>query len=215
MVEPQYPVNVGYVARIAKNFGVSKLYFVSPRFDFAASSIYAAHANDLLESSESITFEELRKRHDLLIATTSVRAKKASNIIRQSITPELLSDYLGKGKASLVLGREGTGLKNEEIRLCDLAVTIDTGTQYNILNISHAAAIILYVIYRRNIQQIQRTKEASEVFLKYYNLLLKKAKLPSHKEKAMHDIARRIVFLSGLSDRELFMLAGLIGRALE
>jgi hypothetical protein len=31
----------------------------------------------------------------------------------------------------------------------------------------------------------------------------------------MHDIARRIVFLSGLSDRELFMLAGLIRRALE
>jgi tRNA/rRNA methyltransferase len=215
MVEPQYPVNVGYVARLAKNFGVSKLYFVSPRFDISTSTIYASHAYDIIESSEIITLEELRKKCDVLIATTSVRAKKASNVIRQSLTPELLSDYLGKNRASLVLGREGTGLTNEEIRYCDVTVTIDTGTKYNTLNISHATAIILYVISRRNNVETRRSRQASDVFLKYYELLLRRAKLPVHKERNLREIAKKILFLSGLSDRELMMLVGLIRRALE
>lgn len=215
MVEPQYPVNVGHVARLAKNFGVEKLYFISPKFDIASASIYASHGYDILENAETITFKELRKRHDILIATTSVRARKASNVMRQGVSPELLSKYIGENRSSLVLGREGTGLTNEEIKQCDITVTIDTGTAYNTMNISHAAAIILYVISRKNRTKIYRSKKACEVFIKYYNILLKRARLPHHKEKNMREMARRFLFLSGLSERELMMFVGLIRRIVE
>jgi tRNA C32,U32 (ribose-2'-O)-methylase TrmJ len=33
LVEPQYETNVGYIARIMKNFGYKQLYVINPSFD--------------------------------------------------------------------------------------------------------------------------------------------------------------------------------------
>ncbi len=66
LVGPEYPVNVGYTARLIKNFGIPKLYFIEPRFDPKVASVYAAHGADVIESAETIDFKELRRRHNLL-----------------------------------------------------------------------------------------------------------------------------------------------------
>jgi tRNA C32,U32 (ribose-2'-O)-methylase TrmJ len=49
-----------------------------------------------------------------------------------------------KGRVALVFGPEGKGLVNNQLRACDLLVTIPTWEGYPILNLSHAVAILCY-----------------------------------------------------------------------
>ena len=51
-------------------------------------------------------------------------------------------------KIAILFGREGDGLSNKEIEDCDLCVSIPTKTTYQILNISHEAAIIFYELLK-------------------------------------------------------------------
>jgi len=87
LVEPEYPVNVGYVARLAKNFGVRRIYFVNPKVDLSAASIYAAHGADVLDRAKTVEFGELRRIHDLLVATTAIRARRRGNLVRRVLRP--------------------------------------------------------------------------------------------------------------------------------
>src|SRR5256712_10160565 len=98
LVEPEYPVNVGYVARLAKNFGVRRIFFVNPKVDLSAASIYAAHGADVLDRAETIGFRDLRRIHDLLVATTAIRARRKGNLVRKWIRPERAASYLRYAK---------------------------------------------------------------------------------------------------------------------
>ena len=149
LVGPEYPINVGYTARLAKNFGIRKLYLVEPNFDRRIASVYAAHGAEIIEEAEEVDLDQLRRRHDLLVATTAIAATKRTNINRLSVSPEEVRAYVSSSRsASLVLGRDTTGLKNDEIEKCDIVTTISTGTDYRTLNVSHSAAILLYVLSR-------------------------------------------------------------------
>lgn len=149
LVGPEYPINVGYTARLIKNFGVSKLYLVGPRFDRRVASVYAAHGADIVEEAETIDFTELRRRHDLLIATTAIVATRKANVSRLSLSPEEAVEYASSSSStSLVFGRDTTGLTNDEIARCDIVTTVTTGTRYRTLNLSHSVAVLLYIFTR-------------------------------------------------------------------
>src|SRR5207247_7791344 len=151
LVEPEDPVNVGYVTRLAKNFGVRRVYFVNPKVDLSAASIYAAHGADVLDRAKTVEFREIRRIHDLLVATTAIRARRRGNLVRRVMRPERAAAYLRSAKSSsLVLGREATGLRNDEIRFCDVVTSVDTGTEYPTMNVSHSLAILLYLASRRD-----------------------------------------------------------------
>ena len=53
LVEPAGPLNVGSVARVMKNFGLSKLILVNPQCDHSSSDAIkmAVHGKDILESA--------------------------------------------------------------------------------------------------------------------------------------------------------------------
>ena len=53
------------------------------------------------------------------------------------------------GKVLILLGREDIGLKNEELKICDVVVSIPANPEYPIMNVSHAAAINFYEIYKK------------------------------------------------------------------
>ena len=192
LVEPRYPVNLGHTARLVKNFGVRKLYLVNPKVDMSVATIYASHAADVLENAEVVTFPQLRKRNDMLVATTAVRARKKSNVIRRSVRPEQVSGYVRSARsASLVLGRDTTGLTNEEIRSCDVTTVVDTGSRYRTLNISHAAAILLYAISRDDARAYQSSsRKARELFAKNLLGLAVASRMPPHKVKNIGEIGK-------------------------
>ncbi len=216
LVEPSYPVNVGHAARLLKNFGVEKLYLVRPRVDISMAAIYASHAADVLDRAIVTTFDRVRRENELLIATTAVRASRRSNVIRRTVGPDRLHPLLSSSTtSSIVFGRDTTGLTNEEIKNCDVTMTIETAPAYRALNLGHAVAIALYLASRgrRNGIRIQSLK-AREVFAQSLSDLAVASKMPSHKVKSLFEEGRRLASTSNLSDSQLNLMTGVMRRAL-
>lgn len=216
LVEPQYPVNLGHIARLLKNFGIDRLYLVRPKVDMSVALIYASHAADILENAERVTLPQLRKRSDLLIATTAIGARKKSNVIRRSVRLEQIAGYVHSAKsASLVLGRDTTGLTNDEIKACDITVVVDTGSKYRTLNISHAAAIMLYVISRGERGELRGpSRKARELFAESLSKLATASRMPPHKVRNMPEIGKRIAVESRLADKQLLLMSGIFRKAI-
>ena len=149
LIESQYPVNVGHIARLMKNFGLKSLYFVRPNFDNTEAEKYSTHGNNVLVSAKTVTLRPLRKKFDILIGTTAIQAISRLNILRESISAEQLAKIIHDSSTKdfcILLGRESSGLNNEELELCNLVLTIDTKTNYRTMNVAHALAILLYEI---------------------------------------------------------------------
>ncbi|MBI3860177.1 MAG: hypothetical protein HY296_08120 [Thaumarchaeota archaeon] len=215
LVEPKYPVNVGHVARLVKNFGVRKLYLVSPMVDISVAAVYASHASDILDSAEVASLEQVRSDNELLIATTAVRANRKSNIIRRSLTPDRLHEALSASAASsIIFGRDSTGLTNEEIGMCDMTVTIDVGTKYRALNLGHAVAIMLYCASRGPVGRAKpQSREAREVFAGRFYELARVSKVRPHKLKTLYEAGKRIASTSRMTDGQLNLMSGTFDRA--
>ena len=215
LVGPEYPVNVGYTARLMKNFGVPKLFLVEPRIDLRIASVYASHGHDLIESAEIVGFEEVRKRHELLVATTAVRAKRKGNITRTTVRPEEVVNYVARSESvSLVFGRDTTGLRNDEIELCDIVTSLETGTQYRTLNLSHAAAILLYLISRAKMhRRTLQSFPARKMLASYAYQLAVESGLQEHRAKKLEEIMKRIALKSELNEREITAFLSLLRKA--
>jgi tRNA/rRNA methyltransferase len=215
LVEPEYPVNVGYVARLLKNFGIKNLYLVNPKVDLSVASIYASHGSDILDAAQTLDFKEIRRRHELLIATTSVRARRKGNVVRRSLAAADAAALARAAKsATLVLGRDTTGLTNEEIKLCDVVTTLDTGAEYNTMNVSHAAAIFLYLVSRRNRLTTRVTSRAArEVFARSLYELAVASGFADQKRSGLRESVKRVSATSQLTDRETFLVTGILRKA--
>ncbi len=151
LVCPEYPENIGLVARVMKNFGFGKLLIVKPQTDFlgAQAKSRAMHAQDVLQKARVFdSFEKALEQVDYAVATTA-KTGSGKKMFRAPVSPKNLAETFAKTNAVLgiVFGREGNGLTNDEIRKCDFVATIPASKNYHTLNISHAAAVILYELY--------------------------------------------------------------------
>jgi tRNA/rRNA methyltransferase len=215
LVEPQGPVNVGHVARLLANFGVKKLYLVKPKVDMSVAAVYASHASGVLDRAVVTSFDRVRKENELLVATTAVRARKKSNVIRRTVGPDRLHELLSSSKtSSLVFGRDTTGLTNEEIAMCDATTTIDTTPAYRALNIGHAAAIVLYLASRGGRgRPSAQSRKAREVFARSLFELGEASRAPKHRTGTLFDVGKRIAASSSLTDTQLHLLSGVFRKA--
>ena len=217
LVAPKGPVNVGHVARLVENFGVEKLYLVEPKVDLSVASVYASHASAVLDRAVVTTLKRVREEHDLLVATTAVRATRKSNVIRRSLSPDRLHDVLASSKSSsLVFGRDSTGLTNGEIQMCDVTTTIEASPAYRSLNIGHAAAVVLYLASRgqRRRGPIQG-RRAREAFAESFRDLALASRLPRHKTRNMFEAAKRAAAASELTDAQLNLFSGVFRKAVN
>jgi TrmH family RNA methyltransferase len=215
LVGPEYPINVGYTARLIKNFGIPKLYLIEPRFDRRVASVYAAHGADVIESAQTIDFDELRRRHNLLVATTAVTATKRANVVRLSLSPEEVVDYASSSRStSLVFGRDTTGLTNDEIARCDVVTTVTTGTRYRTLNVSHSVAVLLY-LFSKPYARKERVPNLHlrDAFASYAYELAIASGLQEHRAERLFKLAKRISLRSNVDDKELSLLLTLLRKA--
>ena len=215
LVEPKLAINVGYAARLMKNFGLKDLLLIKPAFDANKAKVFAMSGKDLLEKAQVIEFANLRK-FDLLVGTTAIRAKSRLNIIRDSITPERLVSILQhNSSACIVLGRESTGLTNKELLYCDIVVNIDTLTDYKTLNISHALAIILYEILAKGKgQRTVASKDERELLTAYALSLAERSDYPKHKQEMLKTTLKRLLASSSPTSKETMLLTSLVRDAI-
>ena len=238
LVEPEFPLNIGYLARAMANFGIHRLLIVSRRVisrsDMEEATRFASHGAEIVKEIKYVqSLDALKQRFQLLIGTTAIRARRKSNVTRRTTDLEdsgkIISRYLSGQKNNLrniclVFGRDTTGLTNSELQTCDFNLTIKTGAEYNTLNISHAAAIVFYSLSHKmgekgirgeeDHDQIGRsTRRERERVVKLFKELAEVSDYQNFKHRKLEESLTRILGRSNPSLRELYLLMGLASKA--
>ena len=219
-VEAKTPGNIGFLARCMKNFALNDLVLINPCSLDESAYYQAVHAKEIVENA--LIYNSLDEFiEDKKIATiigTSGSPGGNHNIKRMPITPEELGKNInGNSNIALLFGREGDGLTNDEINLCDILVSIPTSDEYPIMNITHAASIIFYEIFKNKknypVDSIDvATKEDKEVLTSQVNNIISKLDYPDHKEIIVKNIAKHILGRAFITGREAKTLRGTFKR---
>lgn len=156
LVEPEGKINFGFILRLARNFGIKGICVVNPKFSLDDEEIkqFSSKGIEYLESGRVMVVSDLKEcleRVSFTACTTAISVREG-DVLRHSISPKAIKLIIpSKGDIGLVFGRESIGLSRDELIQCDVITTLKTGTDYNVLNLSHAVAMFLYEILRDEI----------------------------------------------------------------
>jgi len=176
MVETTHPGNIGAVARAMKTMGLSRLHLVRPKtLPNAEAVARASGADDLLESAavHEDVGDALSGCRLVIGSSARLRSIEWPLLEPRDCARRLLAEA-ERGEVALVLGRESSGLTNEELARCHYLAHIPTDPMFGSLNVASAAQIFAYEIRRTlresaglRIEETQRdlaTAEAMEGF---------------------------------------------------
>ena len=148
LVNPQIEGNIGAVARVMRNFGISDLRLLKFEGEFSDDvRNRAKHAQSVLDDAQIHSeWSECFSDVSLVIGTSGKREIGDKVQFRHFLLPSELGERVSsmEGKVAIVFGPEGMGLTHDELGLCDLLLTIPTWEGYPILNLSHTVAIVCY-----------------------------------------------------------------------
>ena len=149
LVRTQGPVNLGMIARLCGNLGVTDLRLVAPECEVNCdqSRMFSTHSKDLLLNARIFpTIEEATTDCGLVIGTSGdFRNNELGLHTRAEKVPEILARH-PVAKFALVFGNEADGLTDGELRACQRWIHLDTFGHNISYNLSNAVAITLYVI---------------------------------------------------------------------
>jgi len=231
VVEPEFGLNLGYVARTMANFGLQKLIVVSPkRLDrkrLDEAKLFASHGKKLIDEIKFVpSMARLREKFPLLIGTTAIEGTRKANLTRKTLGVEecacKVADRISARPSTscIVLGRDTTGMTNEELKSCDYNITIRASNEYNTLNVSHAAAIILFVfseILQKNPTQAKEktasTRKERERAILIFEELAEASEFQKFKSGLLTEAMTRLFDRGEPSLREIYLLMGLASKA--
>ncbi len=217
-VEPQFTGNVGFLARTMANFDFDKMILVNPPELDDDAYRFSKHARSIVENAMVMnSFREVREFLDFMVGTSGISTKSAKKFNRIALSPEELGKRIWnfEGKVGIVFGRENYGLYNEELELCDVLVTVPTSPNYPIMNVTHAAAIVLYEIYRNSLEVDSNPRAEDmelDILVKRFSEILSIIDFPSHKKKNTEVMFRRLLGRAILSKWEFHSLMGVMKR---
>ena len=202
------------------NFGLKNLVLINPPTLTPEAFYQATHGKYIVDNAKIYnTLDEFyqSQRIDFKVASTGV-AGGSYNLSRIPVRPENLGKNINtNNKTAILFGREGNGLTNEEIDECDICVSIPTDPTYPILNISHAAAIIFYELFKNMHEYPVEGLEESTAIEKEYVLkdmydLIDSLDIPEHKKKNGLKSFKNIINRAYITGREAHTLKGILRR---
>ena len=219
-VECETPGNIGFLARTMANFGLKNLVLINPPTLTNDAYYQATHGKYIVENAKIYqTLDEFyqSQRIDFKVASTGM-AGGSYNLSRIPVKPEELGKSMNvSNKIAILFGREGNGLTNKEIEDCDICVSIPTDPTYPIMNISHAAAIIFYELFKnKHDYGVEGLSEGSELekelVVRDMNDLIDSLDIPEHKKKNGKKTFNNIISRAFITGRETHTLKGILRR---
>lgn len=145
LVDPENPLNVGFVARAMRAFGVSDMVVVSSAWKVLPpeARVTGACAAEILDG--------IRFENDLEGAlrgcVTAIAFSRRPTALRQGefTLPVVPASMSMKGRAALVFGRESSGLSRAESALCPHLARIPCRNGVS-LNLGQAVAVALFAL---------------------------------------------------------------------
>ena len=149
LMEPKYPENIGAAARCAMNMGISQLIIVRQEEPdrekmLKMATHKAAHLIDSLQH-----FQELKQAltpFSYVVGTTARQGRKRHIENSPRFIFDSLLPMLQDNQVALLFGPEHRGLTNEDLKYCQMTVTIPTA-DFSSLNLAQAVAILCYELY--------------------------------------------------------------------
>ena len=218
--ECETPGNVGFLARTMANFGLKNLVLINPTKLTNEAYYQATHGKYIVENAKIYpTLDDFyqSQRIDFKVASTGM-AGGSYNLSRIPIRPEELGKSMNiSNKIAILFGREGDGLSNKEIGDCDICVSIPTDPTYPIMNISHAAAIIFYELFKnKHDYGVEGLNESTSLEKEYLvsdmNDLIDFLDIPEHKKNNSKKTFNNIISRAFITGREAHTLKGILRR---
>lgn len=150
IVGPKYEGNVGAIARSMANFDLKELYLVNPCELGDDAYRRSKHGSSILDDVHIVdTLEQAVEGCFMVVGTSGVTTKGDRNYTRVPVSVREFAQHC-RGypeKIAVVFGREDIGLLQDELNMCDVLIHIPTGEEYPIMNLSHAANIVMYEFF--------------------------------------------------------------------
>ncbi|MDA8407018.1 MAG: RNA methyltransferase [Deltaproteobacteria bacterium] len=222
LVETTHPGNIGAVARVMKNMGLTKLELVSstgcgPETDALP---LASGAYDLVAKAGSFDHLTEALANSVMAVATSARlgGKRTTARTPTEIAPEIMT-AAKSGEVSIVFGRESRGLTNEEIKLCDQHMIIPTDADFASMNLAQAVAVICYELFKIASQPVgfqalsfhPAPIESRELMYKHIEQSLARVGFLPRKNplRMMRDV-RRILNSASIDERDVRIIRGMV-----
>ncbi len=165
LVETGGALNLGSVARVMKNMGLSNLVLVNPQCDRDSDEAQhmAVHGKEVLNNAQIVP--------DLPTALTGCSRAIATTSEPRSLNTPLeplrtTLPWLGETNqpTALIFGREDRGLSNIELSYAQRFVAIPAHGDYASLNLAQAVAICCYELYQLSLasQNSQDSKNSQD-----------------------------------------------------
>jgi tRNA (cytidine32/uridine32-2'-O)-methyltransferase len=150
MVETTHPGNIGAVARAMKTMGLRHLRLVRPKYLPNAEAVArASGADDLLAAAYVHgDFADALRGCRLVIGSSARLRTLEWPLLEPAGCARCLLAEAHKGEVALVLGRESSGLTNDELARCHFLAHIPSNPELSSLNVAAAAQIFAYEIRR-------------------------------------------------------------------
>src|SRR5439155_27136185 len=118
----------------------------------------------------------------------------------------------------IVFGREGTGLTNVELGHCDATLTIPAVSEYQTLNLSHAAAIVFYELHvaaGESSMDGLASERVKKTILSFLSNSALRSGIEEHDRALLTRAFRNVLGRSAIRQREGSLLAEVLRRISE
>jgi tRNA/rRNA methyltransferase len=146
--QPQLAENIGAVARVMANFGLSDLRLVAPRDGWPQERAWASASGADWPLDEAKLFarvEDAVADLRLVLATTARPREVELPVVTPRQAAARLHESAAQGLAvGLLFGGERAGLETADIALCQAIVTVPIDPKFRSLNLAQAVAVCAY-----------------------------------------------------------------------
>lgn len=224
-METSHPGNIGAVARAMKNMGMTKLYLVAPKiFPSADATSRASGADDLLAAAvlcDSLP-EAIADCQIVIGASARSRTISVPEETPRSCAERVIVESTDK-KIAILFGRENSGLKNDELDLCQTLLSIPSNPEYSSLNIAAAVQVVCYELFVASGQVIATVEKPEaplansaqmESFYQHlYQALEQIGFIKPEKSTSIMRRLRRLYHRAALDTKELDILRGILKKS--
>jgi tRNA/rRNA methyltransferase len=147
LIEPAGARNVGSIARVMKNMGLSQLWLVQPQCDWLGDEArhMAVHAGELLTAAQVVqTLPEALAGCCVAAATIGRETERPIRSPRSAVQTLCETVAATELAGAVIFGREDHGLNNLELDQAQIYISIPTSPIYPSLNLAQAVGIVAY-----------------------------------------------------------------------
>jgi tRNA/rRNA methyltransferase len=220
LVSPKNDGNVGAVVRSMGNFGFKELCLVSPCEITDEAYRRAKHAGEILRQAKIVeSLDQAIEGCDLVVGTSGIVTAGEKHYVRIPIAPREFAERMKEydEKVAVLFGPEDTGLFQEDLMRCDILVSIPSSEEYPVLNLSHAATIVMYELFqtkpRKAVGPRPTNEQERERLLLFFDDLLDSVDYPEFRRERTKVMFRRLMGRAVPTKWEFHTIMGVLGDA--